>query len=68
MIHMFLNAWPGCPEPICQRMRGCMAPDGTCANVPPISEAELTAKWPAVLVDLRRALASVPAAPGADRG
>ena len=31
-IVMFMNEWPGCPEAICQRMRGCMAPGGDCRN------------------------------------
>ena len=31
-ITMSLNEWPGCPEKICQRMRGCMAPGGNCRN------------------------------------
>src|SRR5690349_20742851 len=26
MILMYVNDWPGCPLPICRRMRGCMAP------------------------------------------
>jgi hypothetical protein len=32
-IAMWLNEWPGCPEKICQRVRGCMAPRGDCRNV-----------------------------------
>ena len=55
-IVMFLNEWPGCPEPICQRMRGCMAPDIHCSNVPPVSDEELARAWPRVLVAVRRAL------------
>lgn len=67
-INMYLNAWPGCPKPICQRMRGCMAPDGVCANVPPISEAEMAVDWPKVLVEVRRALDQVLTERGVDRG
>ena len=32
-IAMFGNQWHGCAEPLCLRNRGCMAPDGLCANV-----------------------------------
>jgi len=67
-IAMWSNEWPGCPEPICQRMRGCMAPDIHCTNVPKISEAELAANWPRVMVGLRRAIAKVRAERGMDRG
>ncbi len=31
-IDMFLNDLPGCPEKLCRRMRGCMAPNGRCEN------------------------------------
>ena len=67
-INMFLNEWPGCPEPICQRMRGCMAPDDLCANVPPISEEELTAQWPKVLAEVRHTIDGVQAERGRDGG
>jgi hypothetical protein len=55
-IAMFINEWPGCPEAICQRMRGCMAPDIHCTNVPRRSEEESAALWPQTLVTIRRAL------------
>ena len=67
-IVMFLNEWPGCPEPICQRMRGCMAPSGDCANVPPISEEEMARDWPRVMVEWRRVLDTVLTERGVDRG
>ncbi len=67
-IVMFLNEWPGCPEPICQRMRGCMSPSGDCANVPPISEEEMARDWPRVMVEWRRALDTVLTERGVDRG
>ena len=60
-IVMFMNEWTGCPEAICQRMRGCMAPDAYCANVPQPTEEELEAAWPQTLVTWRRALASAEA-------
>ncbi len=31
-IDMFLNDFPGCPEKLCRRMRGCVAPNGRCEN------------------------------------
>jgi hypothetical protein len=35
-IHMFINAWRGCPEGLCRRHRGCMAPNHRCTNAPPV--------------------------------
>ena len=67
-ISMWLNEWPGCPELICQRMRGCMAPAGDCANVPKVSEEELAREWPRVMVEVRRALDKVLTERGVDRG
>ena len=60
-ITMYSNEWTGCPEAICQRMRGCMAPRVHCTNVPQPSEAELDAAWPQTLVIWRRALAEAEA-------
>jgi len=34
-IYVLFNAWRGCPEPICWRHRGCMAPNIVGGNVPP---------------------------------
>ena len=53
-ITMYLNTWHGCPEPLCKRHRGCMAPHNRCTNVPdkPFDEAE----WDRARVDIRRAL------------
>jgi hypothetical protein len=67
-IDLMLNEWPGCPEPICRRMRGCMAPSGGCVNVPPVSEEEMEADWPAAKLELRRALDKVLTERGIDRG
>jgi hypothetical protein len=42
-ILMAINRWRGCPEPICRRNRGCMAPDAACGNLPdpaPMSREE----------------------------
>ena len=35
-IAMFINDWRGCPEPLCKRMRGCMAPHSRCTNARPV--------------------------------
>lgn len=43
-IHMAINTWEGCPEPLCRRERGCMAPNNFCTNalpLPPVSEKDL---------------------------
>jgi hypothetical protein len=32
-VEMFTNAWRGCPEVLCRRYRGCMAPNTLCTNV-----------------------------------
>ena len=55
MILMYVNDWPGCPLPICRRMRGCMAPENVCANNaddPPATQEE----WDKVRFEVRRAL------------
>jgi len=31
-ISMVMNEWRGCREPLCRRMRGCMAPRNMCPN------------------------------------
>ena len=43
LLHMCINDWEGCPLRLCQRMRGCMAPQSRCANHaddPPATEEE----------------------------
>jgi hypothetical protein len=43
-LHMAINTWKGCPEPLCRRQRGCMAPNNVCTNSPPspeVSEVDL---------------------------
>ena len=65
MIAMFVNDWPGCPERICRRMRGCMAPNNTCENHaddPPMTQEE----WEVVRLKVRRALDEVLAAHGGE--
>ncbi len=55
-IWMLLDEWHGCPELVCQRNRGCMAPHNFCANMPPSSEEEINQEWAAVRTDLLRSL------------
>ena len=55
-IAMFVNKWHGCPERICQRNRGCMAPDIHCANVPRPTPEECARDWPKVQFEVRTAL------------
>ena len=55
-IAMFVNMWHGCPERICQRNRGCMAPDIVCANVEQGSPEEQERQWRAVQADVYKAL------------
>jgi len=54
-IYMFLNYWHGCPELLCRRNRGCMAPNIVCANVEQPSEEELARDWPRVQAEVRKA-------------
>jgi hypothetical protein len=54
-IAMFLNAWQGCPEPLCLRNRGCMAPSGLCSNVEEEEEWD-EAEWARAKVEIRKAL------------
>ena len=44
-IAMFLNQWHGCPEPLCQRNRGCMAPHSHCANAEPLPPDPDDREW-----------------------
>jgi hypothetical protein len=63
-IWMFLNEWHGCSELICARNRGCMAPNIVCANVPQPSAEEMEREWPAVQVEVYKAVKEVIAARG----
>ena len=64
-IYMFINAWHGCPELLCARNRGCMAPDNHCANVGPPSAEEMERDWPRVQAEIYNALKEHMAAQGA---
>ncbi len=53
-IVMFLNQWEGCPEPLCKRNRGCMAPSGDCINIK--SEPMTDEEWDKARYEIREAL------------
>ncbi len=55
-ISMFLNTWHGCPEKLCRRQRGCMAPDSRCVNVPRPSPEERARDWPKLQYEIYTAL------------
>ena len=55
-IVMFINAWHGCPELLCRRHRGCMAPSGDCSNLPPMPEEERNRDWPEARAEIYAAL------------
>ena len=55
-IVMFINAWHGCPEPLCRRHHGCMAPNGQCTNLPPPSAEEMERDWPEARAKIYTAL------------
>ena len=55
-LHMLVNRWHGCPEQICRRSRGCMAPRITCANIEQLPQEEADRQWHAVKGDLYKAL------------
>jgi hypothetical protein len=65
-IVMFINAWHGCPEPLCRRHQGCMAPNGQCTNLPPASAEEMERDWPEAKVKIHTELKERLAAHGAE--
>ena len=54
-IYMFINDWHGCPELLCARNRGCMAPGNICANIPPPTD-EMERDWPRVQAEIYKAV------------
>jgi hypothetical protein len=67
-ITMFFNEWHGhCPEPLCQRNRGCMAPNNFCANVRQPSPEELWREWPSARAEVYTAVQEHLAAHGVDK-
>jgi hypothetical protein len=62
-IAMFVNNWHGCPEPLCRRQRGCMAPHIHCTNTLPVETTpEQTARTMALVHRTVRELADKRAA------
>jgi hypothetical protein len=55
-IHMLVNEWHGCPELLCQRNRGCMAPNIVCANAEQPPPGKMERDWPKVQAEVYRAL------------
>lgn len=55
-IHMIINAWHGCKEPLCRRNRGCMAPNIHCANAPRPTPEQMARDWPKVQAEVYKAL------------
>ncbi len=65
-IAMLINDWRGCPEPLCRRMRGCMAPRIRCTNARPVkADPERTAR---TLALVKRAMRESPARDEAEEG
>lgn len=59
-IYMYVNEWRGCPQRLCRRNQGCMAPEGRCSNVP---QEELSwEEWEPVRDEVRKALDELKAA------
>jgi len=54
--HPESRAQRGCPERICQRNRGCMAPNIHCSNVELPSPEQQAEDWPKVQFEVRTAL------------
>ena len=67
-IHMAVNEWPGCPELLCQRNRGCMAPSNYCANAGPPTAETVETSWPRVRAEIYNAVKEHVAAQGGDEG
>jgi hypothetical protein len=55
-LAMFINHWHGCPEGICRRNRGCMAPNVVCSNLPPLTPEEIERDWPEVQARIYKAV------------
>ena len=62
-LTMIVNNWRGCPEPLCRRHRGCMAPHIHCANtLPAEATPEATARTLALVYRTMREAADKDAA------
>jgi hypothetical protein len=57
-LAMIVNNWHGCPEALCRRHRGCMAPHIHCTNTPPVETTpEETARTMALVYRTVREIA-----------
>ncbi len=54
LITMYVNEWHGCPQRLCRRNEGCMAPENRCSNVQ--YEPLTPETWEPVRVEVRRLL------------
>lgn len=65
LITMYVNEWShGCPQRLCRRNGGCMAPDNRCSNVE--YEPLTPENWDPVRIEVRRALDELKAERPAD--
>lgn len=55
-IAMFIDDWHGCPERLCQRNRGCMAPNNNCTNAEPLPPDWQEKDWPRLQAEVHKAL------------
>jgi len=53
---MAINRWHGCPQAICRRVRGCMAPRIRCSNAEPHEPDPTGERTRRVTAEVRRAL------------
>ena len=53
-INMFVNEWEGCPEALCRRNRGCMAPNIDCTNARDVTMTE--EEWDNARADIYKAV------------
>jgi hypothetical protein len=67
-ICMFVNQWQGCPELVCRRNRGCMAPGNLCGNAERPSADEMERDWPRVRAEVYKAVKELVAEQGGDEG
>ncbi len=67
-ICMFVNKWQGCPELVCRRNRGCMAPDNFCANLERPSAEAMERDWPRVRAEVYIAVKEHIAEHGGEEG
>jgi hypothetical protein len=65
-LYIILNRWRGCPQPLCRRYRGCVAPHIVCSNARPPPAEDTEEKWRAVQAKFYQMLTAHLAADGAE--